>query len=70
MSLTDAELRQRIESIGAAELGRRYALRTIAQLDAMNAAEDARSVESTHDDDEWIDFVGFAGDNCPTRSSF
>ncbi len=60
--LTDAELRQRIESIGAEELGRRYALRTIARLNEMYAAGDSRSVEFARDDDEWIDMAGFDGD--------
>jgi len=61
-SLSDDELRQRFESIGAEELGRRYAGRTIARLNAMYAAEDACVVEVAHDDDEWIEVVGFDGD--------
>jgi hypothetical protein len=70
MSLTDAEVRQRIESIGAEELGRRYARRTIAHLSAMYAAEDARFVEVAHDDDEWIDLAGFDGDQLTDEEFF
>ncbi len=70
MSLTDAEVRQRIESIGVEELGRRYARRTIAHLNAMYAAEDARFVEVAHDDDEWIDLAGFDGDQLTDEEYF
>lgn len=69
-SWTDDELRRRIESIGVEELGRRYALRTIEQLNAMSAAEDARSVEVAHDDDEWIDSAGFGGDQLTDEEYF
>lgn len=70
VSLTDEQLRERIESIGVEELGRRYALRTIKKLNAMYATEDSRSVELAPADDDWIDSVGYDGDQLTDHEFF
>ena len=57
-SLTGAQLRERIESIGVEELGRRYALHTVKRLNAMYGADHAEVVEFAPDDDDWIEDDG------------
>ena len=69
-ALTDAEVRHRIESIGVEELGRRYARRTIARLDAIRAAGDVRFVEVVEGGDEWIDIAGLDGDQLTDEEYF
>ena len=59
--MTRAQLRERIDSIGVEELGRRYALRTVTQLNAMYVAH-AEVIEFAPEDRDWIDSVGFDGE--------